>query len=282
MENWKIFENNACNALKEKFRDLPIDFKTTGGSNAFESDIKVLKDEKPLFSIEAKLSPSQSGQFVLIGNNDVYELSTKTRYETNEFVETIIKHINENKESYILDNQKGTNINLDQAILFSWVKEHYRRKHSHFIITSHQTDGPKAVIPLDEIDKKFTITACLRRKKSGSSNVTKKHMPQALASLQTHMNRLGLAFADNGPTYIPGKKKHVVFFNKRITSSSDLSFGGNLYLSPLDEGYVLKKKSSTNNPNVIFSLNYIGNTRDLEEGYQKLRSFIEGHLKGLR
>src|SRR5699024_12845172 len=53
--------------------------------------------------------------------------------------------------------------------------EHYSNKNSKFIMTSKNLNSYKAIIPFKDIEKHFNMTAILRRKKSGSHNIPKKH-----------------------------------------------------------------------------------------------------------
>jgi hypothetical protein len=93
MVKWKKFEELSVLFLKQKIGSNYI-VKGFGGSNSNENDIKVFtKEKKELFSIEAKLSPSQSGQFVIQKTDIGYIESSKNTYK-NSFNSEILGLVN--------------------------------------------------------------------------------------------------------------------------------------------------------------------------------------------
>lgn len=95
MHNWENFEIACVTYLRENFGDV-ADFEECGGSDSTTPDILVKCAKGPRFYIEVKKSPAQSGQFVLLPNNErkVFEYSTQNNSKVNTFSQLIISHMN--------------------------------------------------------------------------------------------------------------------------------------------------------------------------------------------
>ncbi|WP_033827199.1 PDDEXK family nuclease [Bacillus andreraoultii] len=268
--NWELFEIDSCNYLNELFEGSPITFQGEGGKNSSSSDIKVFDRGKYIFSIEAKYSPSQSGQFVLIEGNDLYSLSPVSKFENNEYTQAIIDHLNENKEQYTPEGQEAIEINIDKKILAKWITDHYKRKDSYFVITSNKLSDYKVILPIDDIKDFFDVSAVVRRKKSGSTDVAQYKIESCINELREYIKQYGLAVTD----VIPQNKKTLIKLNKGVDlKKPDRYFGDGYYLSPNSngEGYYIKQLSKTNNLNVIFSLVYTGPEKNI--GIDLLKKF---------
>ena len=274
MQQWKQFEIESTEYLNRKLGDLPINFKNTGGANAYTSDIEVLRNGNYLFSIEAKLSPSQSGQFAIYEEADQYHFSPKNKFKENKATKAIIEYLNTNKEAYTLSRNKGfINIDCDKEILFEWIENHYKRKKSKFIIVSNNLCSFKAIIPIHELRDYFDVSAVIRRKQSGTRHLPKKHLAKGLKDLDTHISTLGL---ERTSYVLEGDRRPKIYveFNTKKGLNEQEKYFGNFYLSKDigRDGYYIKVRSNTKNPNVIFSLEYTG--LETSMGLDRLKKYI--------
>ncbi|MCU5068334.1 PDDEXK family nuclease [Bacillus pacificus] len=269
--NWELFEVESCNYLNTLYGGSSITFQVDGGKNSSSSDIKVFNRDKYLFSIEAKYSPSQSGQFVLVENDNLYSLSPVSKFENNEYTQAIIDYLNENKGYYSPKGQKAIEISIDKKVLAQWITEHYQRKDSHFVITSTKLYDYKALLPINVIKDFFEVSAVVRRKKSGTADVAQYKIETSINELKEYLKQHSLAVTE----VVPQGKKTLIKLNRKVDlKKSDRYFGECYFLSPNSkgEGYYIKQRSKTNNLNVIFSLVYTGPEKN--SGIELLRKFI--------
>lgn len=272
MTNWEMFENEACTFLNSCYKNTPLAFRAWGGSDSTASDIEVYKYNNYIFSIEAKLSPCQSGQFVVINDGDSYSYSNRNKYAGNIHTRQIIRYINDNFDYYQNIEQFGVDIDCPDDILFNWIINHYRSKNSRFIITSDMLDGYMSVIPIEAIGNYFEVSAVLRRKKSGSRNVPISQYALAKAMLKKHLSKFEIGIKE----FLTDKGNIIVTLNPSvILDRSDCYFGDNMFLSKdrYSEGYKIKMLSKTNNVNVVFSLRYIG--PDSMTGFDYFTNYIK-------
>jgi hypothetical protein len=279
MKRWQQFEIEACEYLNNAFKDLPFTFKCTGGSNSLAEDIMVYKGTDHIFSIEAKLSPAQGGQFSVIplesDGKIEYTYSRGNKFSLDGNSESIIKHINQSIGKYSEVTQRGIDIDGIQPVLINWVINHYKRKRSEFIITSKGIGGFKAIVPTDELKDNFYVHACLRRKRSGPRKVPDYQYTLAEGLAQTHFS--GLGFGIKGFEY-DDKGISLTLNSGAQLSKAQRYLPENMYISSDRRGrnrYVIKKRSSTNNINVVFSLEY---RHDTSTGLDLLRNELLKHV----
>jgi len=136
MEKWVEFEKECVNFLNSQYGDKST-FKRVGGSDSTAPDINVYdKKNKLKFSIEAKMSSAQSGQFVLFPKDGKFEYSTgNAQYPPNEPTKEIIKYMDGNFETYCKPGTKGAELTIPSSYLYKWVKEYYKtvKKEEYFI-----------------------------------------------------------------------------------------------------------------------------------------------------
>ena len=258
---WELFEKEACDYLNYMYRGKPITFEASGGKNAFTSDIKAYIGDEYLFSIESKYSPAQSGQFVIIEEENEYKLST-LGYSNNKYTQEIINHLNSNKNYYTPRGQSSINIDIDKSILSSWIVEHYKSKDSYFVITSTKLNDYKVILPTEEIHQYFDVSAVIRRKRSGTGNVAKSKVNDCISKLKDHLyeNNIGLKKINS-----INNKTIVELDGNNELEKSLRYFGEVYYLSPTPQEpnkFTLKSRAKTNNINVIFSLKFTGKQVD--------------------
>ena len=135
IEKWKVFEKECAEYLQRKYFDTGHTFIVNGGSDSTMSDIQVIKDEKPIFTIECKMSVAQSGQFVLFVNEEdqkfIFSNRNKTPYD--DFVKAIIGEMELNFEKCIVSSK---NLPISEKVICEWVKNYYLEvKKSSYCIT---------------------------------------------------------------------------------------------------------------------------------------------------
>lgn len=253
---WKQYEINSCNFLNSTYSKLGFKFSNTGFSNSKESDVSIIKNNIKIGSIEAKLSPSQAGQFVICEFGQGFEFSTKNFYPTNEYTRKIIEFINNNYYKYKDLSTKGISLDCEDDLLYNWVINHYKNnKKSDFIISSNNVNGYNIIIPVEDIPQYFNISATVRNKKSGSRHLPKKLYDTCRDVLSENMDKKGYSVSN----IYPDNKKYILKLNKGSNlSNDDLKFyldENELFLSDIGNNeFAIKVCSNTNNPNIVFSL----------------------------
>ncbi len=235
MSNWEKFEKECVKYLDSNYGDK-VRFELIGGSDSTLSDIKV--KEKNFF-IEAKMSKSQSGQFVLLIEGNEFIYSSKNKGEINEFSSLILEYINENFSYYKNVGTGAMDIDLPTEYFSSWIENHYRRKNVAFIITKYRNQF--VILPISKFSDYFNIKASFRKKTSGSRELPKKYF-----------DRINDFFGDN--CVMEGKKVYLVSSKYRDKYQKD--FGDiKIQLSLKKCGrYEIRVLGNTKNPNVIFSI----------------------------
>lgn len=254
-ERWANFEIDCEQYLNANVKVPSTNFKSKGGSNAHDNDIYIVKNNSIIGSIEAKMNSCQSGQFVVLVKDDKFIFSPKNVYENNIYSDAIIDYLNKNFDKYSSVTTGGFNIPVDSSIMYSWVKNHYKKvKGSKYMITGF-LHGKKLILPIDDLDKYFSISAAFRRKQSGTRHLNKSAEEAACTALQNHLDVLGIRLLSDKRS---GTKFEVTLDNS-IRNTSDLYFDFDEYQGYLslktDTTYYIKMRSNTNNPNVVFSLN---------------------------
>lgn len=254
MKNWEKYEQLALEYLQKSINIDGISFKREGGFNSNESDIDAFHSIRgKLFSIEAKLSPSQSGQIVVEDKNNKYDLSDKRKYN-NKYSAKIIDYLN--SDSFVISKNEVDCLNIDESILANWVKEHYSKLGVEYIITSNKLDSFHAILPVSNLDKYFEVGAVLRRKRSGTRHVPIKDRNTAKLDLKKHLSNLNM----NECEFSISNKKLLVKINTTTELiKSDLYFG-KYFLSPNGgpNNYIIKVRSGNNKLNIVFNLKYKG------------------------
>jgi hypothetical protein len=277
MKKWEIFENNAAEYISKvcKESNLGVTVTQGGGANSNEADIIIKKDGSVVFTIESKLSPSQGGQFVIVNSGSFYTFSTGNKLDCSyQSAQDIISYLNTNYSKFNNVVQSAINIECLSGTLISWVINHYKAKESKFVITSTKPDGNMILIPIDSLGIYFDITACLRRKKSGSAHLPRMDFQRAEGELKVYLRRIGNGIRE----FKMEGNKAVVTLNKSVDLAKGQCYlGTDLFLSKQSSTkYCIKKRSSTNNETVVFSLRYTG--EDKEQGKELLVQEIRNRL----
>ena len=245
---WQEFEIFCLNYLTRIFGNY---FSSRGGSDSTHSDIEY-SSERINFAIECKMPHSQSGQFVLIPNEEykIFDFSKKNKTSrTLDGTEEIITYVNEHFDVFSSPGTKGVDLQMDPSVYERWIKAMYRQKNVEYIMTSiNETicDENIVILPLDKIGEYFDISCKYRVKKSGSSGVGKKKYKDACKMLK----QSGIEFAE-----VDG---YQIYMEKKLINSIHVGAEGkykfNLNTCEPAFTYMIRVLSNTFNANIIFSL----------------------------
>lgn len=261
MEKWKEFEHSASDFLNNYFKEFS--FKSLGDSDSTAPDIIVQNQQgKVLTNIEAKYSPSQAGQIVVLIQGNSFVFSAKSKNPKVASTDTLIQYLNDNYVTYSNVAQSSIPIEIEESILFSFIIEQYQLKNNEWIIASTKSTSLNqnnlCFIPLEELSKYFEVSASLRRKKSGTSSLAK--------SMRDRAEQIISKICDNFEIKTEAKKTFL--YGNIYTHPKELP--ENLYLSEKEKNvYEIRKRSTTNNANIMFSLKLKGNFSFQEEKFLK-------------
>ena len=239
------FEIDSVNYLNEEFGNNLLEFINYGGMDSTKPDIDVLVNGVSKFYMEAKMASAQSGQFVVLPNknNNVFEFSKRNRSNPNEITSSIIEYMNNNFDRFQNAGTSGATINLDSNIFKNWIIEYYKDKGVKYIISSNNNF---VIFPVEKYGEYFNITAKYRVKRSGTQRLAKLHHDRATKAIHKLYPNASFEIDTNNQLFTTIKS-----LTSNIIDLGDFC----LYLSQ-DSGdkYQVKRRSNTNNLNVIFSV----------------------------
>lgn len=251
---WAQFEIDATNHLLERFGQYGH-FTRQGAADSSVSDIFVETNAGNSFYIEAKLSPAQSGQFVLTPDMETgqFEYSVHNINALNEYSAAILEYMNSDFEQFSSAGSRGKSILFPEAedIFAQWIIESYRQKHAEFIITNGFQ-----LVPLEDFANAFNVSAKYRMKRSGTSHVGVRDTPLVMDFIRAEYGVDSFIVGE-------GKEKGKLWITENIPSFflGDREF---LLSKPQNGAYAIRKRSTTQNSNVIFSVrlnkDYVGMT----------------------
>lgn len=251
---WEKFEIASTKYLNERFGEY-ASFTRKGGSDSTTSDIKVTTKSNRVFYMEAKNSPAQCGQFVLLFDetSNTFVYSPRNINPINVYAEQIIKHMNDNVDKFREPGTKGVEIVMNNGsdIFVDWIIEMYKNKKVLFIITNDFT-----ILPIEDFGDYFDVSSTYRVKRSGSSNVGKNN----IANVKKHISLFDYSIGD----IREDGSKLFVESNKQLDKERFLFRGREYMFSLRDSEYEIRKLSDTHNSNVIFSINTIDTKKGIE------------------
>ena len=235
MQKWEQFEIECTNYLQENYKDMI--FEHNGGSDSTTSDIKVNNE----YYIEVKHTPAQCCQFVLFPENNYFYYSQDNKKPLNQYSARIIDFMNQRYEYYSTCNKAKLIIYNDCEIdFFGCVKEFYKYKNVKYFITNNFL-----LVPLDDIQEVFNISAVYRVKKSGSKNPNKSMIDTLTQYINQNYDINSIKYDGN----------HLIINSNNNLNKQFFIFGEYKYMfSEKDDNYVLRQLSNTCNSNVIFSI----------------------------
>lgn len=253
------FETKCYEYLKKSYKTNNTNFYHEGGMDSTKSDIAVVKNGSIEFYIEAKDTSAQSGQFVLLPdeNNEIFIFSPRNKSKPNEMTDIIIDYMNSEFQRFNNAGTAGQSLDIDTNVFADWIIEHYKDKNVKYFISYDSDDY--VIFPIHKFKQYFNILANYRIKKSGSSEPAKKD----IISVKQMINR----YYDSARFY-QTEKKLFVDIPEKINKDKFILRNYTYYLSEQSSGdYEVRKLSNTYNMNVIFSIELIKSqdTKDLEE-----------------
>ncbi len=241
--SWRDFEEickdylNATYGVKDK-----IQFIRMGSEDSTVSDIKTNINGVTKFYIEAKMSESQCGQFVLLPNPETRKFVFSPRNHSIETPTTkkIIEYMDKNYDTFA--DGSGV-LDMDEQIFYDWVIEHYKSLDAKYVITGYKDEF--FIFPIRNFSKYFDIDGIYRPKNSGSHPLTNKQQEQVINLLKTTKTNFSYKIIDDG----------LIVNGDGLRKGSRFEIDNNLYwLAEHQDGFRVRKLSKTRNKNVIFSI----------------------------
>ena len=251
MTTWENFEKECTDYLKKAYGAY-AKFTHKGGSDSTVPDIYVETDTTS-FYIEAKHSPAQCGQFVLLPDitTRTFQYSPQNVNNINAYAKKIMEHMNNSFDEFRDAGTTGKDIIMsdDQDLFAGWIIDIYKEKGVRFFITNNQI-----ILPIEQFGKYFEISAKYRIKRSGSSSVGKSRIPAVLDHI-IHEHPIQDTRIDGDKLYIIA---HESYHNMRfILQDYEYMF------SRRNDEFEIRKLSNTYNANVIFSIKLKNNKSGL-------------------
>lgn len=242
------FELRCYEYLKQFYKTQETDFYHEGGMDSTKSDIAAIKNGEIDFYIEAKDASAQSGQFVLLPDEEKerFVFSPRNHSEQNEMTDIIINYMNSDFQRFNNAGTAGEALNIDTKVFANWIIEHYKSKNVKYVISC---DKDYVIFPIRRFEQYFNIFANYRIKKSGSGSPAKKDI--------SAVEQLIKECYTTAQFSLEGKK---LFVNISENVHMDRFTLGDYtyYLSERNSGnYEVRRLSNTYNMNVIFSIDLI-------------------------
>lgn len=245
MKPGELFETKCCNYLNQNFGSETTTFHKVGGMNSTKSDIAVIKQGKTDYYIEAKDTLAQSGQFVLIPDeeHEVFVFSPRNRSNPNEMTDMIIEFMNNSFYEFNNAGTAGKALNIDSSVFTSWIIDHYKQKNVKFVIS--YLNG-YAIFPIRKYGEYFDISATYRIKKSGSSSPAKKDISSVIQKIKSKYSTVSF--------WQENSKLFVKMSEPLIEDKFELGKYTYYFSEQAENNFEIRRLSNTYNMNVIFSV----------------------------
>lgn len=222
-KQWEAFEKECTEYLNTNLGSK-ANFIHQGKSDSTIPDILVECKNGNSFYIEAKHSPAQCGQFVLLPNIATmqFEYSKDNSTPFNNSTKIIMDYMNRDFEGFKEAGTAGKDITVkdSQEVFSSWIIDVYKSKNVQYFITNDFT-----IIPINDICKHFSFSAKYRIKRSGSSEVPKK----LINTINCEIERLDL----NITKYVTEGKHSFVYSSNELHNTRFYYDGYEYMLSKL-------------------------------------------------
>lgn len=253
MAVWKRFEINCTKYLQNSFGALAT-FSHQGKGDSNVSDILVEKLDGSKFYIEAKLTPAQCGQFVLLPNlnTSTFDYSKNNKSKLNQYSQAIIDYMNTDFNSFREAGTKGKIISFPgcNEIFINWIINSYREKGVKFFITN----GYK-IFPIEDFANYFTVSAEYRTKKSGSNNVGFTRLKSVSNFISSNDYGIKEIISDGDKLFITS--------TQNLDNHRFILDGFEYMFAIRGDVFEIRKLSNTKNANVIFSIDKVENVEGM-------------------
>ena len=248
MESWEAFEHKCTDYLNMKFGAY-AKFIHQGGADSTVPDILVKTKAGEEFYIDAKHSPAQCGQFVLLPDirTSTFEYSRQNATCINDYAIMIMDFMNESFDAYREAGTTGLDIDMPnrEEVFSEWIIDAYLSKGARYFITNDFV-----LFPIERIRDYFEITAKYRIKRSGSSDVGRSRIDMVSDFIVNQY-------------YVIGTRTDVdklfVRSNRDLDNQRFIISPYEYMFSLRDREYEIRKLSNTYNANVIFTVTRRGN-----------------------
>ncbi len=244
MATWEDFEIECTEYLNKRFGAY-AKFIHQGGADSTVPDILVKTKTGATFYIDAKHSPAQCGQFVLLPNieTSTFEYSRQNANRLNAYATRIMEYMNYSFDEYREAGTAGKDIDMpDRDEVFSkWVIDTYKSKGARFFITNGFT-----ILPIEQFQRYFDIAAKYRIKRSGSSSVGKSRIEIVSDYISKHNYSVVKTRTEGDKLFVSSSK--YLHDQRFILNAYEYMF------SLRGQEYEIRKSSNTYNANVIFSI----------------------------
>ena len=244
MAIWEEFEMQCAEHFNNRFSHY-ANFILQGGADSTVPDILVKTNSGKSFYIEAKHSPAQCGQFVLLPNleTSTFEYSRQNVNRINRYAEMIMNYMNQDFDAFREAGTAGKDIDMPNSsnVFANWIIQAYSDKGAKFFVTNNFT-----LLPIENFSDYFNVTAKYRIKRSGSDNVGKSRFNLVLDYI-TSNGYIITSHRTSG-------SKLFVSSPKNLHAQRFIIRGIEYMFSLRGNEYELRKLSNTYNANVIFSI----------------------------
>lgn len=246
MNPGEAFEIRCYEYLKQFYKHKQVEFDRKGGMDSTTSDIAVIKNNHVDFYIEAKDSSAQSGQFVLLPdeNTKTFMFSPRNHSEPNEMTNIMIEYMNQNFDRFNNAGTAGEQLDIDTNVFAGWIIEHYKDRNVKYFISY---ENEYVILPIRKFAAYFDVIANYRIKKSGSSDPAKKDFCIIKSTISSMYP--SVSFNEEG-------NKLFAIINTPLSYDKFQLGKYTYYFSKQEQDgvYRIKKLSNTYNMNVIFSI----------------------------
>lgn len=237
------FEINCFNYLTNTYGNK---FHREGGMDSTKSDILVINNNCINYYIEVKDTNAQSGQFVLLPNedNNTFVFSPRNHSKPNEMTDIIINYMNQHFDLFNKAGTAGKSLNIDDSVFVKWIINHYINKNVKYIISCY--NDKYVIFPIRKFASYFDISAKYRIKKSGSGAPAKK-------DISTVTDVISKTYQTAKFT-VDGKKLFVTITEPILEDKFVLGKYTYYFSRKEPKTYEVRRLSNTYNMNVIFSI----------------------------
>jgi hypothetical protein len=260
---WKEFEKAAEKFINKAVEIQNVSINLVGGSDSNTKDLVVKKDRKEIFNIEIKEKKAQISQFVVDNNEQEkkYYLGKLNKLAEN-ITEEILEHMNNNYEYYKNPTQAGINLKCTDAMMYKCIEGYLKQKNIKFLISATKANDFR-VISANNFKRNFSIiNGKYRRKRSGTNKLSEKFHKEVKNYFYNKFEGCKI-FESKKRVYIKLTENYLKDLELKINRSFNLK-NINIFLSlTADKAkFEIKKKSNTNNPTVIFSVDFHNKDND--------------------
>lgn len=275
--SWLEFEKKAVNFLKNKILGKDILVSHDGKSDSNADDIKIYKKSKLVSIVEVKEKNAQMGQIVIVFSEDRSKFILSPDVKKNRKIilknsSKIIDYVNDHFDKYKNPTQKGIKLKCSNTISHEYINSFNKMKKCNYFI-SHNEKKEIMVVDVVNFKKNFKLTPIIRRKKSGSRNLSLSHFKDVEKYIK---KKFKIEIKNEEKKYlveIPEKySKQLKKKDSRYFNIKNYKY----YLSLKNNNfYYIKICSSTNNPNIIFEVKFSpeNNKDDLNKLIEQIKNF---------